>query len=536
MAESEFPHSIVLIDDDDSMLELMKHAAEAMSIASVNTFNDGKLASDYLTNHRPEFVILDWKLPNVSGLALFNRIRMIPELVDVPVLIISGYIKARDFTLLDELPFAGLVEKPFTQAFLVRRVKDLSRDWRWFQSEKLAIEKALNFSGKETAKTLATVIALIDSAPRPIPIGIATARVLAKQGNLKEAEKVLRKVLQIEPECLSALTELGKIMLQTKRFSEGAVFLRNAQKLSPDNLERLCLLGDMSMQTLDSEQAHKYFERALEIDGGCVEAEAGMTLATNLENYLSRSNVTKIPSNFASLLNAVGISLVRTEQYDKGIEHYHSALSYLKDPRLRAKLAFNLGLGYLRWRKPPDAARWFSEAVQLSGGAHAKSQMFLEKLRREGVSPSLGSNSSLNLPDMTGHDTPTPSEQDFDLQESPPAQPKVRLEPLKVVGGTDAVATGPQADYDSLKGVFMNLRFPDDGLFSKTGQQSKASRYTAYPAELQGNRIAVFMPMILSPKTASVMTEAQAEKMQVFVMRLNGTAWERFWPVPKLAA
>ena len=91
----DFPQSIVVIDDDDSTPEILKKCAEKMGVPVIHTFDDGRAGWDFLAQNTVEFVILDWKLPSVSGLALFNRLRTLTLFSDTPVMVVSGYLDPR---------------------------------------------------------------------------------------------------------------------------------------------------------------------------------------------------------------------------------------------------------------------------------------------------------------------------------------------------------------------------------------------------------------------------------------------------------
>lgn len=56
----------------------------------VDTVEDGRAALDYLKTTTPDLVILDVAMPFVSGIDICHRMKRIPRLKDVPVIILTA--------------------------------------------------------------------------------------------------------------------------------------------------------------------------------------------------------------------------------------------------------------------------------------------------------------------------------------------------------------------------------------------------------------------------------------------------------------
>src|SRR5262249_46828360 len=80
--------SLLVVDDEPNVLYSLSRslASDTLSVATAQT---GQQAVEQVQQHRPHCVILDVRLPDMSGLDAFDRIRQIdPRL---PVLIITAY-------------------------------------------------------------------------------------------------------------------------------------------------------------------------------------------------------------------------------------------------------------------------------------------------------------------------------------------------------------------------------------------------------------------------------------------------------------
>lgn len=56
---------------------------------AVHSVEDGKEALEYLQHNTPDLAILDVNMPNVSGIDVCDRMKRVPRLKDVPVIILT---------------------------------------------------------------------------------------------------------------------------------------------------------------------------------------------------------------------------------------------------------------------------------------------------------------------------------------------------------------------------------------------------------------------------------------------------------------
>ena len=92
--------SILLADDDPVSVELALEALKEVELgASVAVVSDGEEALDYLYCRRqyegrleghPNVILLDLKMPKVTGLEVLQQIKADPELESIPVVIVTS--------------------------------------------------------------------------------------------------------------------------------------------------------------------------------------------------------------------------------------------------------------------------------------------------------------------------------------------------------------------------------------------------------------------------------------------------------------
>jgi len=352
----------LVVDDDEVARNLIANYLRKMGVVEVELLETGDAAWEAVQATKYDLLVLDWKLPGMSGLALFNRIRSLKSYRTVPLLVVSGFLEQHDFRLLQEYPCTALMEKPLTKVLFDNKVGELMRESEWYGQNVALVDTIMDAVHNDDAKIEALLKQVLKKAPNPIPLAVLASRRMIRKGMLKTAEKVLRGVLKVDDTCIVAMSELGKVLHLMGRHKQSLEVLRHASNLSPQNLSRLCLMGEVELNLKDPESAKAYFDRVLEIDDGHEVARAGVVVAENMAEALESPSALGVATNFASLMNTMGIAYVRNGQYARGVEQYRSAIAFLHSTGESARVAFNLGLGYLRWGKPSEALGWFQRS------------------------------------------------------------------------------------------------------------------------------------------------------------------------------
>ena len=378
----EYPESILVIEDDVTLHSIMVEGARVNPGQKIICRDEGQDGWSIANSEVFDFLILDWKLPHLSGLCLFNRFRNHEKYQHCPILVISGFLTNKDFSVLDDYPLTSKMEKPFQGLVLRRMIRDLWKEAKWYGNEYDKLTKVLENIDEKNVESVSNLKAIIEKSPKPIPICLAAARILRSQDQMKLAKKMLNNALKMQPQSSMLLTEIGKLHLQQGDFSKAKRLLLKAQKLSPNNLDRLCELGKLNLHELETDDASHFFDEALAIDIDSQQALQGKKLASNIDQYFRYGSSLKIPDSFASMLNAIGISMAQSGDFQESEEHYESAMQYVNDNTATAKLSFNLALCYIRWQKPNLAVPWLQKAIKLAPGFE-KAQIHLQRIKKK---------------------------------------------------------------------------------------------------------------------------------------------------------
>lgn len=102
----------ILIVEDNALVREMYRSALKLTGAELIETQRGELVFDIVRRERPNLVILDLILPDISGKDVAMRLKASPETSAIPLLAVSNAVTAGDETSLKSIGFAGLVTKP----------------------------------------------------------------------------------------------------------------------------------------------------------------------------------------------------------------------------------------------------------------------------------------------------------------------------------------------------------------------------------------------------------------------------------------
>jgi CheY-like chemotaxis protein len=130
---------ILLVEDDKRDLELTLIALERSQLANeVITLRDGAQALDYLlregdhaerTEGNPAVILLDLKLPKVTGLEVLEAIKANPALRSVPVVMLTSSQEESDVLRSYQLGVNAYVVKPVAFDRFVSAISELGVFW-----------------------------------------------------------------------------------------------------------------------------------------------------------------------------------------------------------------------------------------------------------------------------------------------------------------------------------------------------------------------------------------------------------------------
>jgi CheY-like chemotaxis protein len=103
--------NILLIDDDRDIRTVTNLVLLTQGIRNVIEASTGREGIEAARSHRPDAILLDMKLPDLSGETVLKLLRADPWTRDIPVMLFTAF--AGDLSRLRALDVTEIVLKPF---------------------------------------------------------------------------------------------------------------------------------------------------------------------------------------------------------------------------------------------------------------------------------------------------------------------------------------------------------------------------------------------------------------------------------------
>jgi len=117
----------LVVDDFSTMRRIVRNLLKELGYINVDEAEDGAIALQKLKNQSFGFVISDWNMPNMDGLALIQAIRADEALKKIPVLMVTAEAKKENIIAAAQAGASGYVVKPFTAAVLGEKLEKIFR-------------------------------------------------------------------------------------------------------------------------------------------------------------------------------------------------------------------------------------------------------------------------------------------------------------------------------------------------------------------------------------------------------------------------
>ena len=116
--------NIFIVEDEKSIVTLLKYNLEIKGY-KVNFAETGEEAIHNIKKDIPDLIILDWMLPDFSGIEVCRQIKKINKLKSIPVLMLTAKSEEEDKVRGFEAGVDDYVTKPFSYKEILLRVKSL---------------------------------------------------------------------------------------------------------------------------------------------------------------------------------------------------------------------------------------------------------------------------------------------------------------------------------------------------------------------------------------------------------------------------
>jgi two-component system chemotaxis response regulator CheY len=113
---------ILVVDDFPTMRRIIRNLLKELEFVNVDEAEDGAAGLEKLKGGNYGFVVSDWNMPNMDGLAMLQAIRADPSMAKLPVLMVTAEAKKENIIAAAQAGANGYVVKPFTAVTLEEKI------------------------------------------------------------------------------------------------------------------------------------------------------------------------------------------------------------------------------------------------------------------------------------------------------------------------------------------------------------------------------------------------------------------------------
>ena len=113
---------ILIVDDFSTMRRIIKNLLRELGFSNTSEADDGSTALPMLKSGGFDFLITDWNMPNMEGIALLKAVRADPMLKSLPVLMVTAEAKRDQIVEAAQAGVNGYIVKPFTAETLKDKI------------------------------------------------------------------------------------------------------------------------------------------------------------------------------------------------------------------------------------------------------------------------------------------------------------------------------------------------------------------------------------------------------------------------------
>jgi two-component system cell cycle response regulator DivK len=114
--------SVMIVEDNELNMKLFNDLLEASGYVTIKTRN-GMEALDLARKHRPDLILMDIQLPEVSGLDVTRWLKEDDELHSIPVIAVTAFAMKGDEEKIRKGGCEAYISKPISVAKFIETVK-----------------------------------------------------------------------------------------------------------------------------------------------------------------------------------------------------------------------------------------------------------------------------------------------------------------------------------------------------------------------------------------------------------------------------
>ncbi len=113
---------ILIVEDNDLNLKLFKDLLEAHGYETIE-IRDGLDAVSVVRRHRPDLILMDIQLPEISGLDITKKIKADKDISDIPIIAVTAFAMKDDEEKILRAGCQSYISKPISIASFLDTIR-----------------------------------------------------------------------------------------------------------------------------------------------------------------------------------------------------------------------------------------------------------------------------------------------------------------------------------------------------------------------------------------------------------------------------
>lgn len=114
---------ILIVDDSPVMRGMLRRFLGAMGIKDITEVADGYQALQVIATSNFDLILLDWRMPVLSGLDTLKQLKAMPDFNTIPVVMVTSESQKQKIVEAIQAGAANYIIKPFDEELLKDKLK-----------------------------------------------------------------------------------------------------------------------------------------------------------------------------------------------------------------------------------------------------------------------------------------------------------------------------------------------------------------------------------------------------------------------------
>jgi tetratricopeptide (TPR) repeat protein len=341
----------LVIEGQNDLRRTIVGMLKGLGAATVLNAVTDEEAKEVLLRQPVDFVLCDWKAPDINGVQLLRFVRDSTLLSTVAFLLMSrkGQMEPADVAEANENEVDGLLIKPLNQQEIEAKIKEIAKRRAEMLEPNISLARAAGFTDigafDEAEAELASAQQKKPEAPR---VWLKSGDLYQEMGKGEKAKTAYKQATKVDDDCAKAYDSLSILLEKEGKKDEAFALLQRASQISPRNRDRQFRMSKALLEKGNEDEARIALHKAL-----ANETSDAARSAAAAEFFLSVGRADMAEAEYAFALeadpenvhyfNRLGIAFRRQKKFKEAVENYRKALTIAKnDPVIYFNLALAL--------------------------------------------------------------------------------------------------------------------------------------------------------------------------------------------------